>query len=361
MIAARTIEPRRASELDIVDIDPLADPRWSQLLRLDAAGLFHAPPWLRALSDAYGFEPRAYLAVDPQGVPQGGVAYCKVADALGPRVLSLPFSDACDPLLASDKAWPALFAALQAHGLPLHLRCLNEQEPAADTQLSIAKRARWHTLALGAGLDAVWSGFEGGARRAIRKAERAGVVVRPIAGPTAVEDFRRMHVALRKRKYRLLAQPPAFFEAIARRFGEIDGWFPLGAYVGDRLVAATIYLRWGDTLYYKFNASSLDALEERPNNLLVWAGIALARSLDCRKLDLGPSDDDQPGLIRFKRQFGAAERELKFLRYVPPEWRDDRAAELRGLLGELTRTLTAPDVPDEVAGRAGALLYRLFA
>jgi hypothetical protein len=32
-----------------------------------------------------------------------------------------------------------------------------------------------------------------------------------------------------------------------------------------------------------------------------------------RALDLGPSDDNQPGLIRFKREFGAAERELRFL------------------------------------------------
>jgi CelD/BcsL family acetyltransferase involved in cellulose biosynthesis len=361
MSAALTVEPRPAGDLAIVDVDPVADPRWSQLLRLQAAGIFHSPPWLRVLSDAYGFEPRAYLAMDPHGVPQGGVAFCTVTDALGPRVLSLPFSDACDPLLASPHAWPALFARLQAHGLPLHLRCLDEPAPAADAQLSVAKRARWHTLALGAGLDALWAGFEGGARRAIRKAERAGVEVRPMEGPAAAADFRRLHVALRKRKYGLLAQPPAFFEAIARRFGEVDGWFPLGAYAGDRLVAATIYLRWGDTLYYKFNASCLDALDERPNNLLVWAGISLARTLDCRRLDLGPSDDDQPGLIRFKRQFGAAERELRFLRYLPPEWRDDRAAELRKLLGELTRTLTAPDVPDEVAGRAGALLYRLFA
>jgi len=74
----------------------------------------------------------------------------------------------------------------------------------------------------------------------------------------------------------------------------------------------------------------------RPNNLLVWSSIELARSLGCRTLDFGPSDDDQPGLIRFKRQFGAAERELRFLRYIPPEWQDHRGDDMRRLLGELT-------------------------
>ena len=184
--------------------------------------------------------------------------------------------------------------------------------------------------------------------------------IRPLDGLEGLRGFYGLHVGLRKRKYRLLAQPPSFFDAIARRFGEADGWFPLGAYLGDRLVAATIYLRWGDTLYYKFNASALDALDARPNNLLVWEGITLARSLGCRRVDLGPSDDDQPGLIRFKRYFGAKDKELRFLSYTPPEWRDERGTEARRLFGALTDLFTAPDVPDDVTARAGALLYRYF-
>src|SRR5262245_36631100 len=76
---------------------------------------------------------------------------------------------------------------------------------------------------------------------------------------------------------------------------------------------------------------------------------------------LGPSDDDQPGLIRFKRDLGAQEKELRFLRYTPPGWPPERGAEVGRLLGQLTRLLTPPDVPDEVTERAGAVFYRLFA
>ena len=52
----------------------------------------------------------------------------------------------------------------------------------------------------------------------------------------------------------------------------------------------------------------------------IGAGIELADSLGCHTLDLGPSDDDQPGLIRFKRQSGAEEHELEVLRFTPPGW-----------------------------------------
>jgi lipid II:glycine glycyltransferase (peptidoglycan interpeptide bridge formation enzyme) len=225
----------------------------------------------------------------------------------------------------------------------------------------VTKRARWHALPLAGGAANIFERFDATARRAVRKAQRNCVIVRPLERADDAAQFHQLHVALRKQKYRLLAQPLRFFEAIKARFEAVNGWYPLGAYVDGQLVAATVYLRWGDTLYYKFNASTPGALKLRPNNLLVLAGIDLAQSLGCGTLDLGPSDDDQPGLIRFKRQFGALEREVRFLRYVPPCWRDHQSDELRRVLAELSRLLTAPDTPDELTARAGALLYRFFA
>jgi len=346
----------------VQQIDPTADPRWRQLLeRYPRADLFHSPPWLMAVAEAYGFEVRAHVLTDPAGAPVAGIAFADVDDLAGPRRVALPFSDAGDPLVSSSDEWQLLFESLRSDGLPVHLRCLDDRTAPADDRLTVVKRARWHTLSLDPGLEALQAAFAPATRRALRKAERHGVSVRPLVGPDGLHHFRELHVRLRKTKYRLLAQPAAFFEAIAKHFGKVAGWHPLGAFLEGRLIAATIYLRWGDTLYYKFNASDLTALDVRPNTVLTWAGIGHARSLGCRRLDLGPTDDDQPGLIRFKRSFGAAERELRFLRYTPPGWRDGRAADARRLLGQITSLLTEPDVPDEVSGRAGALLYRFFA
>jgi hypothetical protein len=102
-------------------------------------------------------------------------------------------------------------------------------------------------------------------------------------------------------------------------------------------------------------------LATRPNNLLLVEGLSLAQAQGCVTLDLGPSDDDQPGLIRFKRSHGAMATELRHLRYVPAGWRDDRAVEVRQLLSTVTHLVTERDVPDEVTARAGAALYRWFA
>jgi hypothetical protein len=345
----------------VLSVDPLSDPRWTELRRLPAAGLFHSPPWMAALKDCYGFVPQAFVVVDEANTARGGVAFCEIDDELGRRIVSLPFSDACDPLLASAAAWPSLKKRLGEYGLPVTLRTLDSSSFLHDDgDLAIGKRARWHTLDVTDPLDMVRTRFSDSTGRAIAKAERAGVVVRPLVGDAGLGDFFRLHVRLRKRKYRLLAQPRTFYAAIAHRF-QPTGWYPLGAWHGDHLLAATIYLRWGDTLYYKFNASDADGLALRPNNLLVWAGIRLAKELGLKAVDLGPSDDDQPGLIRFKREFGAAERELRFLKWTPPGTGPERGAELRGTLGEMTRLFTAPAVADGITEEAGAALYRFFA
>ena len=320
-------------------IDPLTDARWTKLSRRPNASLFHSLPWLQAIEDCYGFGIKACVSGDNAAIP-----YCVLNDISGPRVVALPFTDACDPIGSTTEG---LLAHLQSYQLPVHLRLLDSQ-----MNLEISKRARWHRLSLPAeNMAPVF-------RRGVRKAQHMGVEVRPLPD---IQDFLRLHVAVRKSKYRMLAQPALFFESIQRRFGAVGGWHALGAYHRDQLIAATIYLRCGETLYYKFSASDQGKLALRPNNLLLWEGARLAVSLGCHTLDLGPSDDDQPGLIRFKRNTGASELELQFLNWTPPGWHHEQTKKARALLAEVTRLLTGPNVPDEVAMRAADNLYRYFA
>jgi len=283
----------------------------------------------------------------------------QIDDFAGRRIVTAPFSDTCDPLIKSPEAWPELLGALQSHGLPVNIRCLSEQRVSETDEIEVVKRARWHRLSTLLSTEDLWQRVSPEARRAIRRSKTAGMEIRSLDGSLDLAAFHQLHVALRKRKYRLLAQPLTFFEALERRFREAEGWYPLGAYLGSQLIAATIYLKWGDTLYYKFNASSAEALRARPNNRLVWEGILLAKALDCRYLDLGPSDDHQQGLIRFKKNLGAEESELQFLRWNPPNWSDD--SNRRRVLTEITQNMTEPSVSDSVTAEAGAAFYRFFA
>src|SRR5262249_62327641 len=145
--------------------------------------LFQSPPWLAALRDGYGLSATAYVATDGAEEPIAGVAYCEVADVLGCRLLSLPFSDACDPPVRTVSAWDLLFDRLAAHGAPLRLRCLDNAIPRNDRRLTVVRTARWHTLPILATEEAQWAALAGPTRRSIRKAQRAGLEIRPLAGP----------------------------------------------------------------------------------------------------------------------------------------------------------------------------------
>ncbi len=338
-------------------VNPLTDPRWLRLALANQGGLFHSVPWLKAVANAYGFSIQAALEVQ-DGEPVAGLTFCRLDDCAGSRIVSLPFTDACDPI-GDSSAIPNLVAHLQGYKLPVQLRFLDAAVPDASG-LSVAKRARWHRLSI-TDPEAMWQALSPAMRRCIAKARRDGVAVEPLSGDRAIEAFLQLHAAVRKSKYRLLAQPARFFESIRHEFSVSGDWLPMGAFHQGRLIAVTIYLRSDRALYYKFNASAQDALSMRPNNLLLWEGAQMAHRLDCQTLDLGPSDDTQPGLIRFKQDSGATCGELSFLRWSPEAWDDPRAAEVRRVLGQLTGLLTEASVPDEISIRAGDLLYRYFA
>jgi hypothetical protein len=181
----------------------------------------------------------------------------------------------------------------------------------------------------------------------------------------SVEDaeiFFRMHLLTRKNRYRLLAQPFAFFENIFTVFGKDDRVVVLIAERNGVPLAASIFIQFRDVLYYKFNAS-VDR-KWGANDLLLWRAILFGHRRALSTLDFGVSETNQPGLIGFKRKFASEERDIHFYDWVPErrhDARDTRGAEASEILSYVTQLLTDPAVPDEITRAAGDKLYRLFA
>jgi len=96
-------------------IDPLVDPRWLEFIMCHPrASVFHSPPWLRALKETYGYRPVVHTTTGPGQSLQNGVAFCHVKDWLrGSRMVSLPFSDHCQPLVDRDENMQLLLEAMR--------------------------------------------------------------------------------------------------------------------------------------------------------------------------------------------------------------------------------------------------------
>ena len=355
----------------IHQVDPRTDPRWRQLANGPAGSLFTSPPWIQAVCDSYDFTPEARIAVSDSGTPIGGFAWVTIDDIRGTRISALPFCDRADPIFSPTFPDPdgTSSGSLGAAGLagladdalatatPLTLRCFSDTPATRDPRLREVGEVAWHGTPLDCTEEELYRRISSVSRRNIKAANRNGVRVIASTELDAVHSFHRLHVWLRKHKYRLLAQPVEFFERIWQQFSPDDAVITLLAEINGEVAAGAMYLIWGDTLYYKFGASLADYLPKRPNDALYWAACRLAIERGLRQVDWGISDLDQPGLVSYKRKWASEERRVVTLRGGPDPTPE---TEVGAMLGELTRLFTEESVPDEISTKAGALLYRHF-
>ncbi|MGH3803009.1 MAG: GNAT family N-acetyltransferase, partial [Pseudonocardiaceae bacterium] len=230
--------------------------------------------------------------------------------------------------------------------------------PVGDPRFEKVATAAWHGTPLHGSVEEIRQRLSQHARRNIAISERAGVRIEAHTGLDAVRRFHGLHVSLRKRKYRLLAQPCELFDHIWEAFSPGDAIVTMLAHTGEELIAGAVFLSWGDVLYYKFGASRHEHLALRPNDAIFWAGIRWGVERGARLVDWGLSDLDQPGLIAYKRKWATEQRTIVTLRAGGEQARS--SSEAGPMLSELTRLLTDDAVPDEVTRQAGELLYRYF-
>ncbi|BFU93450.1 MAG: hypothetical protein NTNFB02_01720 [Nitrospira sp.] len=106
-------------------------------------------------------------------------------------------------------------------------------------------------------------------------------------------------------------------------------------------------------MYYKYGGSDARFNSLGATPMLLWKAIQAAKLAGMEELDLGRSEIDNPGLIRFKERWGA---------YAVPltRWRgpaDVVSPRLERLKVRLATTVCAR-VPRKVLVLAGRLLYR---
>jgi len=334
-------------------LDPATDARWAALAaRAPAGTIFHQPGWAELLRRTYGYPVAAVAVAGPGGELAAGLPVAAVASRLtGRRLVALPFSDACPPLIAPG-APPGAAAELAGalgrlrgeRGLPLQV-CAPFPELAPGTERFLS-----HAVDLSGGADASLARMASRARRHARKAEKLGVSVTRRADRVALETFYGLHLLTRKR-LGVPTQPKRFILGLEPLLGPGRGFVAL-AEVGGEPAAAAVFLRGGATLTYKYGASDQRHLAARPNNLIFARAIRWACEDGLASLDLGRTDLGQDGLADFKRSLGAAEAPLAYT-YAGGAAPSGGEGRLEHALGEVIRRS-----PPLVGRAIGEALYR---
>lgn len=339
-------------------LNPIDNAEWEEfLLRDPGATVFHTGAWASVLHDTYGFEPQYLAASNGASDIEAGIALFSVT---GQRLVGLPFSDLCPPLLPDSDAGAALLDEAKAlvdeeSATVLELRGASELEL---TALEKGDEFLQHVVPLDAPVDKLKSRLHNSAQRALRKAEREGITVRE---STTLEDMRRFYGLMVKtrRKHGLIPQPWKFFANIQKHMMEHGmGYLLLAEYKGET-IAGDLLLAYKEGLTYKFNASDPKYLQLRPNNSVLWRAIETGAERGHKWLDLGRCELDNEGLRRFKLLWGAEERTIGY--YFYPSVKAGASHQKASPLTRRVLALLVKYAPDWALQQAGAAVYRNFA
>jgi CelD/BcsL family acetyltransferase involved in cellulose biosynthesis len=300
-------------------IDPLTDGRWEELvLRHPRASLFHSTAWLKALYRTYQYRPVAYVTSTRDRRLAGGMVFCQVESWLtGRRLVSLPFSDHCEPLVDRQNDLDAITLELEQEVRRrgwryLEIRPLQPVEIATSLHPSTVPY-RFHQLDLRPDLATLFRNcHKSSTQRKIVRAEREGLRYCEGSSEQLLEDFYRLLTLTRRRHHRP-PQPRKWFANLMECFG--DDLKIRVARQGDRPVAALLTIRHKDTMTYKYGGSDPGFNRLGGMHLLFWRAIAEAKGAGLRGFDFGRTEAEQTGLITFKARWGARESELTYSRY----------------------------------------------
>ena len=344
--------------VELRQIDPLQDPRWPELVdRSDASSVFHRREWLLALQRTYGYEPVAFTA-SPEGCPlREGLLFCRVNSWItGKRLVSLPFSDHCEPLVDDPETLAGMLEAVKSlvgpEGKYIELRPIETRS--LPVGFRSTDRFYWHTVDLCPGLDEIFARFhKSHTQRAIRKADRVGVAIEDERSIAALKAFYVLHTMTRHR-HGIPVQPFRWFTNLMESFG--DRLRVYTARLDGRPVAAILTLAHKTTLVYKYGCSDARYNSSGATSALFWRAIRDAKSAAFSELDLGRSDLEDEGLQSFKDHLGATRKMLSYYRYRS-ESVSGWSTRLTPLMLRTAQTL----VPRVIQARAGSSFYKHFA
>ena len=305
----------------IYEIAPLQDQRWSTFLEQHRlATLFHSAEWLGALQRTYGYNVGALTSSAPGESLTNALVFCRVRSwATGARLISVPFSDHCVPLVDSEEDFADLWSHLKQECDSGRERYLEIRSSAAGHIDGLANSPGFclHRLDLRPSLNELFDGFhESCIRRKIMRAHRKGVSCEEGTSEELLNKFYELNVMTRRRHH-VPPQPLDWFRNLITCLG---GRLKIRlANCGGRPAAAILTIRYKGSMTYKYGCSDPDFHRFGPMQLLMWTAIQEAKSEGLVEFDMGRTDWDNEGLIAFKDRWGSLRSTLTYLRYPKRE------------------------------------------
>ncbi len=345
--------------MTVFSLDPLTDNRWTEFLMAHPeSSVFHTREWLQSIRLTYGYEPVVFTTSSGNTITNG-VVLCRISSWLtGKRMVSLPFSDHCQPLaIGADLSEILRHLSTERKSNAqqyIEIRpATYDKSAAAINDFEQSDLFHTHTIDLNGDLNQIYKRFHDSCiRRKIKRAEREELSYESGRSDELFRQFRALHL-LTRRRHKLPPQPEAWFRNIVRCLGEMVTIHV--ASKGDTPVASIVTASHKSTLVYKYGVSDGQYNNLGATPFLFWKVIQQAHAAGIQQFDLGRSDYDDEGLVAFKEHLGATRAELRYYRHASHA-RTKRSQVDSGYLSSWAREALIR-LPDSMLARVGQLVY----
>jgi CelD/BcsL family acetyltransferase involved in cellulose biosynthesis len=354
----------------VIDIDPRTDARWERFVRAQPDALiYHSPLWSQVIARAYGHQPLCLACQGSDGDLRGVLPLFRTHGLLtGRRFSSLPHTPVGGPLARDTETARVLVREAMARV---------DGEPGSWLQIKIP--SAWSN-GLASGLvgmpgqatymlemprqveDLRFGNARNHARIqwSVRKATKQQVEVRRADSEADLRAWYWLYLET-MRWHVVPPRPFRFFKAAW------DLLRPAGlmrlllaerrAPGGSRLVAGSIFLMSGRTVFYAFNGWKRQDVGQRANDAIQWQAIHDACREGYQHYDFGEVDDDNETLAEFKSKWGARPIRLHRYYYPVPNRLETRTVASSGMRTRVLATAWRR-MPLQVTAVLGGCFYR---
>ena len=299
-------------------LNPLQDPRWSKFSWQNPnASVFHTVGWLRALRQTYGFEPIAFTTSGQAEEIKNALLFCSVRSWLtGSRLVSLPFSDHCEPLVENWEELKKLSRYVENMGIQEGRKYVEMRPitPGLESIGGFQKSSAFylHRLDLRATLDALFHNFHKDCvQRKIRRAEREGLTYERGRTRSLVKIFYDL-VKRTRQRHHVPPQPLQWFQNLIECMGG-NACIRI-AFKAGQPAAGILTLSHGKRVVYKYCGSDERLHKLGGVQMLLWRLIQESKEAGIEQLDFGRSDCNNEALLAFKDRWSAKRVSLAYWR-----------------------------------------------
>lgn len=360
----------------VIDVNPQSDARWDAFVSSHQDGLvYHTAAYLHALSLEYANKLVCLACEDSAGQIRGilpliytkGLPLGLGGRLLGRRLSSLPRTPVAGPLALDSRTTTALLRgavdrARRDQGTHLQIKPPRSLDCGLEDRLVGHRWRKTYVLELPGEPGQLRFGNSRNHTRIkqrVSKALRTGVKVRQgeteadltawydmyleamrwhVVPPRPYRFFRGLWEGLRPNRIRLL---------LAHM--DMDG--------EKRLLAGSIFLMSGRTVFYAFNGRRREDLSLQPNYAIMWNAIHDACKAGFRFFDLGEVQPENPGLAEFKGKWAGSPTWLVRYYYPAPPKTDGLGHDPESMKHR-SLSLVWRSLPKNMTALLGNWLYR---